>query len=83
MLFSFVIGDTFMARPLCPKCENNKFQVSQIQAKDGNFLLVAIHCAACGAVVGVKEAVNAGATSEKTNEAIKLIARHLGVHVNL
>jgi predicted nucleic-acid-binding Zn-ribbon protein len=49
-----------MARPICPKCDNPTFQITEIEPIDGKYKLNAIHCAKCGAVVGVKEFYNLG-----------------------
>jgi hypothetical protein len=48
-----------MAPPKCGKCDNQTFQATSISVLGWNFELHAVHCAQCGAVVGIVEDVAA------------------------
>jgi predicted nucleic-acid-binding Zn-ribbon protein len=49
-----------MARPKCPKCDHTSFQSSEIKPVNSNFRLLAVHCAKCGAIVGVTDCDDVG-----------------------
>lgn len=45
-----------MATPNCPKCGSARFQLTDTSAIAGaQFKMAFVHCAACGAVVGVTD----------------------------
>jgi ribosomal protein S27AE len=50
----------YMARPKCPKCDSICFQSSEIKPINGNFKLLAVHCAKCGAIVGMADCEDVG-----------------------
>jgi hypothetical protein len=61
-----------MARPTCPKCDNARFQVSEIEPMNSNFKLMATHCTSCGAVVGVSDYYNIGTLIHKLAKALRV-----------
>ncbi len=64
-------------------CGNLFFEVTETKAANSKFRLNFVHCANCGKPVGVLDNMNIGAMLLQQNEAIKKIADHLGVTVDL
>jgi hypothetical protein len=72
-----------MAMSTCPKCNNHTFEVQIAEPIGSAYKLLFVQCAACGAVVGVMDALNIGALLEMQGAAIKKIARAVNTSVNL
>jgi predicted nucleic-acid-binding Zn-ribbon protein len=63
-----------MAKPKCPKCDHTSFKSSAIKPTNSNFKLLAVHCAKCGATVGVTDCDDVGSL-------VHSLAAALGVSV--
>jgi ribosomal protein S27AE len=61
-----------MARPKCPKCDHTSFQSSEISPTNSHFKLLAVHCAKCGAVVGMTDCDDVGSLVRSLAEALKV-----------
>jgi hypothetical protein len=67
-----------MAAPTCPKCGSGSFTMTEFTPAHSEFRLNAVHCGACGAVIGVMDFYNIGGRLNKQDEAIKKIAKQIG-----
>lgn len=71
----------------CPACSGTRFKIESMQIEQSRYPYNSIQCSSCGTLICVVDATNIGAflTSEvkKQNEAIKNIALHLGIYVDL
>ncbi len=60
-----------MAHSKCPKCEFNKFELSECSPKTANFKIMLVQCSSCGTVVGTTNYFNTanllGKIAEKLN----------------
>ena len=72
-----------MASPNCGKCGSTSFQLSLVSPLGANYQLSAVHCAKCGAVLGVTEYLNAGIVLHKHGAALKRIAKALNTIVDV
>jgi transcription elongation factor Elf1 len=59
-----------MVKPKCPKCEHSSFKSSAI--KPINSKLLAVHCAKCGAIVGVTDCDDVGSLVHSLAEALEV-----------
>ena len=52
-----------MMKPTCPKpsCDSTVFRLSPFLPENASYKLYAVHCARCGAVIGVQEVNNISA----------------------
>jgi len=72
-----------MALSTCPKCNNRIFATQEYSPIGSAYKLIFIQCASCGTVVGVLDYYNIGTLIQKQNEAIRQIASHLRIGVDL
>jgi hypothetical protein len=63
-----------MAEPLCPKCGGDRFESINVEVDNITVGILSIHCAGCGAMVGVieEESVSEaiGARLDQTDAAV-------------
>jgi predicted nucleic-acid-binding Zn-ribbon protein len=59
-----------MALPKCPKCDGLIFEINEINVQKSNFKLNAINCAKCGAILGIHEYLNIGATLDTLSKKL-------------
>ena len=65
-----------MTTPKCPKCNHPTFAFTEILPKGSKFKMYAVHCASCGAVMGIQPYYN-------TADALCRLAKKLGVSLDL
>lgn len=58
--------------PNCPRCKGNFFAMSELKLTGSAFRMMAIHCSACGCIVGMQEYLNAGALIHKLAKALRV-----------
>lgn len=58
--------------PNCPRCKHAHFTVSEITPTGSNFKFNAIHCSACGCVVGVVDYFNIGQVLHNLAKALNV-----------
>lgn len=64
-----------MARPTCPKCESSRFEMTTVDnIQNARFKMNLIHCASCGATIGVVDFQHVPTLLER-------IAERLGVNL--
>lgn len=68
-----------MAYSTCPKCDNQSFEMVELNPTDSNYTVMAVQCDDCGAVVGVMNYLNNNAMIEMIAEMIEELAERLGV----
>ena len=61
-----------MARPKCPKCDHTQFESTPISPKNGNFKVLAVHCAKCGAIVGMADIQDVGSLVQSLAEGLDI-----------
>ena len=61
-----------MARPKCPKCDHTRFESTLISPKNGNFKMLAVHCAKCGAIVGMADCHDVGSVVQCLAEGLNI-----------
>jgi predicted nucleic-acid-binding Zn-ribbon protein len=61
-----------MARPTCPKCDNTRFELKELDVVGAQFKLYAIICTSCGCIVSTEEYFNTAAT-------LNIMAKKLGI----
>lgn len=59
-----------MVKPKCAKCDHASFTSSVISPINGNFKLIAVHCAKCGAVVGITDCEDVGSLVHSLADAL-------------
>lgn len=72
-----------MARTTCVKCGQTNFELKELNVSDSNFKLYSVQCSHCGVTIGLCDYYNVSYMVKRQQEAIKKIARHLGVSVDL
>jgi hypothetical protein len=72
-----------MAHATCPKCSSSSFETAEFTPRGSNFKLNSVQCASCGAVVGVFDYYNVGNLIIEQNAALRKIAAHLNIVVQL
>jgi transcription elongation factor Elf1 len=58
--------------PKCPKCEHTRFAIKSFDPIDSRYKLVAVYCAACGAVIGITEYDDNGALIRKLAKRLNI-----------
>jgi uncharacterized Zn finger protein len=61
-----------MAKPKCPKCDHGKFESSLIKPQNGNFKMLAVHCAKCGAIVGMADCQDVGSLVQSLADGLNI-----------
>lgn len=84
VLFNLITNKILiMALSTCSECKSTIFEVKENTPATSNYKLLFVQCASCGTVVGVMDYYNIGHMLHKQNTAIKKIAQHLNIYVDL
>jgi hypothetical protein len=61
-----------MVKPKCPKCDHTQFKSTPIKPINGNFKVLAVHCAKCGCIVGMSDTEDVGSLVQSLATALDL-----------
>ena len=61
-----------MAKPNCPKSDHGKFESSIINPQNGNFKMLAVHCARCGVIVAMADCQDVGSLVQSLADGLSI-----------
>jgi DNA-directed RNA polymerase subunit N (RpoN/RPB10) len=66
-----------MALSLCPKCENHRFEMVEVEPGNWRFKIMFVQCASCGTVVGTMDYFNLSTLIHELKEKVENVENKL------
>lgn len=66
-----------MALSLCPKCENHRFEMVEVEPGNWRFKIMFVQCTSCGTVVGTMDYFNLSTLIHELKEKVENVENKL------
>jgi uncharacterized Zn finger protein len=66
-----------MALSVCPKCENHRFEMVEVEPGNWRFKIMFVQCTSCGTVVGTMDYFNLSTLIHELEEKVEIIETKL------